>query len=205
MGAESTSTPRGDGGGFGGQSGQMSDRPSGRVGLAVQPEPELMVPDLRSVDRMGAIKEMVDRLYRAGCVTDSLSFLQSVLAREALESTVVGDGVALPHARSRSATRLGMAVGLSRAGVDFQSGAKDSRIYLVCLLAVPVLRDEGYLSCLGVLAGLFQDTVFRSGLRACRTHDEMCKHLSGGLQKGNGRSPARQMASQFQTAVYSQT
>ena len=35
-------------------------------------------------DRMGAIKEMVDRLHRTGCVTDSLAFLQSVLDRESM-------------------------------------------------------------------------------------------------------------------------
>ena len=164
-----------------------------------------MVPDLRSRDRMGAIKEMVDCLYRAGCVTDSLSFLQSVLTREALDSTVVGEGVAFPHARCRSATRLGMAVGLSKAGVDFHSGANAAPINLVCLLAVPVLRDEGYLNCLGLISGLFQDAEFKSGLRACSTHHEMCAHLSRGLEQRNGRSPARQKASQFRTAVHTQT
>ena len=154
---------------------------------------------------MGAIKEMVDRLHQAGCVTDSLSFLQSVLAREALESTVVGEGVAFPHARSRTATRLGMAVGLSRLGVDFHSDAHASRVHLVCLLAVPALRDEGYLDSLGVLSGLFQDAEFRSGLRACRTHDEMCKHISLGLQQGNGRSSTLRKASHLQTAARTQT
>jgi hypothetical protein len=80
-----------------------------------------MVPDLQSPDRMGAIKEMVDRLHRAGCVTDSLAFLQSVLDREDLESTVLEKGVAFPHARCRSTTRLDVAFGISRQGVDFHS------------------------------------------------------------------------------------
>ena len=205
MGAKSGPPPTDSGDGSGGESSWVAEGDVGEVRFAIRPELGLMVPDLRSRDRMGAIKEMVDRLYTAGCVTDSLSFLQSVLVREALESTVVGEGVAFPHARCRSATRLGMAVGLSKSGVDFHSGVNASPTYLVCLLAVPVVRDEGYLNCLGVLSGLFQDPDFKSELRNCRTHHEMCRHLSRGLRQGNGRSLASQMASQIQTAVHTQT
>ncbi len=65
--------------------------------------PETMVESLKPRDRMGAIKALVNRLHGAGYVTDSLRFLQSVLDREDLESTVAGNGVAFPHARCRSA------------------------------------------------------------------------------------------------------
>ena len=63
-------------------------------------------------DQSNAIKELVDRMHNAGWVDDSLSFLQSVLVREDLESTVVTEGIAFPHARSHAVKRLGAAFGV---------------------------------------------------------------------------------------------
>lgn len=149
-----------------------------RTPSAVQLDSALMVPDLRSQDRMGCIKELVDRMHRARCVTDSLSFLQSVLDREDLESTVVGPGVAFPHARCRLATRLGTAFGISRCGIDFRSESHPHRVHLVCLLAVPTAGDGAYLPLLSVLTRFFQDLESRSGLMACHTPEEMYRFLS---------------------------
>lgn len=137
----------------------------------------LMVPNLRSQGRMGAIKELVDRMHSTGCVVDSLNFLQSVLDRENLESTVAGPGIAFPHARCRSATRLGVAFGVSRDGVDFHTAPYPYRVHMICLLAVPASGDGGYLPLLGMLTGALQDQTFRTGLMACRTSDEMYRYL----------------------------
>ncbi len=139
---------------------------------------ELMVADLQSQDRMGAIKELVDRLHDGGYVTDSLAFLQSVLDREDLESTVLENGVAFPHARSRSARKLGVAFGISQSGVDFHSEYCVEPVRAICLLAVPTVGESGYLPVLGGLAGLFQQLSFRKGLMACRTPEAMYSFLS---------------------------
>ena len=147
-------------------------------------DPALMVPDLQSPDRMGAIKEMVNRLHSAGCVTDSLAFLQSVLDREDLESTVLEEGVAFPHARCRSTTRLDVVFGISRQGVDFHSERYPQRVHLLCLLAVPVIGEEDHLHLLGMLAGRFRDRTFRSGLLRCHTSEEMYRFLCRSVLKG---------------------
>ena len=73
---------------------------------------ELLIPQLHADNKIGAIKELVDKMHEQGVVTDSLSFLQSVLEREQLQSTILGGEVALPHARSRSVRDLGLAWGL---------------------------------------------------------------------------------------------
>ena len=55
---------------------------------------DLLIPQLEADSKIGAIKELVDRLHRGGIVTDSLSFLQSILERENLQSTILGGDVA---------------------------------------------------------------------------------------------------------------
>ena len=153
---------------------------------AVRFDPTLMVPDLRSQDRMGAIKELVDRMHGAGWVTDSLGFLQSVLDREDLESTVVEPGIAFPHARCRAAVQLGAAFGISRNGIDFYLDQDSERIHLICLLAVPAIGGGNYLPLLGGLAGLFRDRTSYLGLLKCRTSEEMHRFLSRGILEKRG-------------------
>ena len=56
--------------------------------------------DLRAKTKDEAIKEMVDLLYDAGVVTDKAVFTQVIYDREALSSTGMGMGFAIPHGRS---------------------------------------------------------------------------------------------------------
>ena len=140
-----------------------------------------MVKELRATDRMGAIKELVDRLHVAGCVTDSLEFLQSVVDREDLESTVLGPGVAFPHTRSRSVSQMGLAVGQSTAGVTFRSDVRPEPVHTVCLLAVPAAGEGPYLALLGRLARSFQDHGFHSRLTACVSQNEMSQLIAQSL------------------------
>jgi PTS system fructose-specific IIC component len=144
-----------------------------RVGSDSWLNPELLVPSLCSGTKIGAIKELVDRLHRHGIVRDSLSFLQSVLEREALQSTIVRDGVALPHARSRAVAELGVAVGVAREPIDFPSGDDRSPVHLICLVAVPASGSDPYLPLLANLAGTLSAPGLRDALPHTTTADEL--------------------------------
>ena len=141
------------------------------VGLEDRIDPQLMIPNLQSEDRIGAIKELVDRMHKAGWVGDSLSFLQSVLVREDLESTVVSEGVAFPHARSHAVKRLGVAFGVSRQGIRF--GDQGEPVHVVCLLGVPASNSAEYLPLLARVSQTFDDRLFQEYLLKCPTSEHM--------------------------------
>ena len=151
----------------------------GRGLLASLADPELIVPSLSSATKIGAIKELVNRLHVRGMVNDSLSFLQAVLERETLESTIVGGNVALPHARSRAVNQLGMAVGLSRAPLDYPSGDDRRPVSLICLIAVPAREPGSYLALLGSLALTLSDADLRRALLDATSADELHHLLVG--------------------------
>lgn len=138
----------------------------------------LLVPDLQSKDRMGAIKELVDRLYGSRKVTDSLKFLQTVLDREDQVSTVLGRGVALPHARCRSVVQPSVALGISHEGIVFPSDTEFEPVHVICMVAVPDAAPVPYLSVLSDLAMLFKDSDVRAGLMGCETSTRMCQFLT---------------------------
>ena len=141
-------------------------------------DPELLIPDLSADSKIGAIKKLVDRLHTRGIVADSLSFLQSVLERENLQSTILSSDIALPHARSRAVNELGMAMGVAHRPIDFPSGDDRQPIHLICLIAVPAHAPDLYLTLLATLARTFGDAEFKSALLSATSAEELFNLLS---------------------------
>ena len=159
--------------------------PTGAPGdlAGVVANPGLMVPDLSSDNKIGAIKELVDRLHDQHLIDDSLGFLQAVLERESLSSTVIADGqIALPHARGRMVRRLGLALGRARRPIEFPSGDDRHEVDLICLIAVPADAPGRYLRLLAVLARAFDDPGFRNRLVAAQGAEEMHELLAERLE-----------------------
>ena len=91
--------------------------------------------DLRAKTKDEAIKEMVDLLYDAGVVTDKAVFTQVIYDREALSSTGMGMGFAIPHGRSEVVTGPRVAVGFSRDGLDFAApdGTLANLVFMIAI------------------------------------------------------------------------
>ena len=125
---------------------------------------DLLIPQLVANSKISAMSKLVDSLHQSGIVTDRLSFLQSVLERENLQSTILGGNVALPHARSRAASRLGLALATMDQPIDFPSGDDRCAVQLICLIAVPAHAPDLYLSLLASLARILSDANLKRGL-----------------------------------------
>jgi fructose PTS system EIIBC or EIIC component len=139
---------------------------------------DLLVPHLHSNSKIGAIKELVDRLHQRGVIADSLPFLQAVLERENLQSTILADEVALPHARCPSVRRLGVAVGLAQPPLEYPSGDELREIPVICLIAVPAGSAGLYLSLMANLARRLRVPAVRAELQAADTAAEIQELLS---------------------------
>ena len=80
-----------------------------------------IIVDLQATGKEEAIREMVGSLHKAGHLAagDVESVIRAILGREELGSTGIGMGVAVPHTRHPTLTRLIGTVALSRRGVNF--------------------------------------------------------------------------------------
>ncbi|MGD9015018.1 MAG: PTS sugar transporter subunit IIA, partial [Candidatus Omnitrophota bacterium] len=82
-----------------------------------------VVTDLKSSKKEEILRELVDALVAAGEIEKRHrnKLIESLMARETLGSTAIGQGVGIPHAKSDCVKKLIAAFGLSRKGVDFDS------------------------------------------------------------------------------------
>ncbi|QOJ00809.1 MAG: PTS sugar transporter subunit IIA [Phycisphaeraceae bacterium] len=132
-----------------------------------------VVAPMSAGDRDAAITELLDRLVAAGGAPAASrdEMLARVLEREKKGTTGFGRGVAVPHLKHKSITRIAAAVGLSPRGIDFR--ALDSQpVYTVILLASPEDRPEDHLQAMEAIFTCLSKDAFRRALRQAATPAE---------------------------------
>ncbi len=113
-----------------------------------------VIVDLSAKTRSEAIQQLIQPLVDTGIVSDADEFAQDVERRELQVTTVIGNGVALPHARTRVADRLGLAVGILPEGelLKFSDDPTVEPVSLIFLIAVPAFAPASHLPLLQHLA-----------------------------------------------------
>jgi len=127
---------------------------------------------IESRDKIDVIRELSRPLIENGTVTDEETFFEAILRRENLESTGIGLGVAIPHARTPAVARTALAFGRSEAGVDFNS-LDGKPAFLVFLIAAPEDRKTEYIMTLARVSRLMRRDEARIALNRAQTPNEV--------------------------------
>ncbi len=135
--------------------------------------------DIKSAKKEDVIKELVDSLINAAAIDkkNRTKLIEALMAREALGSTAIGQGVAIPHAKSDCVDKLVAAFGLSKKGVDFDS-LDGEPAYIFFLLVAPQDSAGPHLKALARISRLLKDKYFRDSLRACEDDKSIVKIIS---------------------------
>ena len=103
--------------------------------------------------------------------------LQEVLAdREALQSTGIGEGVAIPHGKISGLDRIVASFARSVKGVDFQS-IDGQPTHLFFLLVVPEHSGGQHLKALARISRFFRDAEFRQKLISAASLDDVFRSI----------------------------
>jgi excisionase family DNA binding protein len=137
--------------------------------------PELL--SLSATNCLGALREIVAALVQAGRLPASNPFLQMLYEREAMLSTGIGDGIAIPHPRHVSPGLFHEpTVVVARSGEGIEWSAIDGRpVHLVLLLMSPT--DRAHLRLLSRLSRALKTPDAVQRLRSASSHDEVAAAL----------------------------
>lgn len=135
--------------------------------------------ELKSSKKEDVIKELVEALINAGEVEKRYrnKLIDALMVREQLGSTAIGQGVAIPHAKSDCVEKLVAAFGLSSKGVDFDS-LDGEPVYILFLLVAPQDSAGPHLKALARISRLLKDKYFRDNLKACKDDKSIIKIIS---------------------------
>ena len=135
---------------------------------------QAVTPALESTERDGVLNEIVNTLVASGELDGGIrdEIVAKLLDRETKGSTGFGRGVAVPHAKHASVTKLIAAIGLSERGVDFASLDKQP-VFSVVLLLSPQDQPEEHLQAMEVIFKNLSKENFRRFLRQAGTVEEV--------------------------------
>ena len=117
-----------------------------------------------------AIDKLVALHEKAGNLLDVNAYKDAILAREAQGSTAIGEGIAVPHAKSESVKTPGLSAITVPNGVDYEApDGKNSDILF--MIAAP-LDGDLHLEILSRLMVMLMEPDFCASLRGAKTTDE---------------------------------
>jgi mannitol/fructose-specific phosphotransferase system IIA component (Ntr-type) len=131
---------------------------------ALLPPERIRVP-LGSHSRHALFRELVELALPDADAATRETVFQSVLARESIASTAIGDGLAVPHGRTDAIPALAAAAGLAAGVEDYK--AADGVPVRLCVLVITPEADAGvHLKILGRLARLMRKAEQKDALFA---------------------------------------
>lgn len=122
-----------------------------------------------------AIDMLIDLHEKAGNLKDKAQYKEDILAREATGTTAIGDGIAIPHAKSEAVKAAGLAAVTVPEGVDYKA-PDGNPSNLVFMIAAPVDGDL-HLEVLSRLMTLLMDTELREELLKATTAEAFIKAI----------------------------
>lgn len=118
-----------------------------------------------------ALEHLVALMAKSGKLADEAEYKRCVLAREEEGSTGIGEGIAIPHAKTNAVKTPGLAAMIVSEGVDFAS-LDDQPAKLFFLIAAPDTEDNVHLDVLSRLSTLLMDEEFTTALYAAKSPKE---------------------------------
>jgi len=126
--------------------------------------PQAISTRLQARGKREAIAELVALLEAAHGLNSQGEILDRVLRREAMMSTGIGNGVAIPHGKARLVDRLVAACGVAPDGIDFDS-ADGEPATLFVLLVAPESGGALHVKVLANISRLLKEESVRRALR----------------------------------------
>lgn len=137
---------------------------------------DAVILDLAARSKDEVLREMAYSLANAEPSIDAERLLGVLLERESLQSTGIGEGVAIPHGKMPGLERLVASFARSSQGVDFDS-IDGHATELFFLLVVPEHSAGQHLKALARISRFFRDPEFRGRLSGAHSLEDILKSI----------------------------
>lgn len=137
---------------------------------------EASILDLVSTEKSALLAELAGALTRHEKGLDREGLIRALQEREGLQSTGIGEGVAIPHGKIAGLDHLMATFARSQKGVDFDSiDGRPTQLFF--LLVVPEQSGGQHLKALARISRFFRDPSFRARLLRATDLEEIFRAI----------------------------
>ena len=133
---------------------------------------ELMIMDLKASTKMEAIDEMITKLKEKDIISDETEFKDLILKREERSSTGLGEGIAMPHAKTSVVKSPSVLFARSHKGIDYDA-LDGELVHIFFMIAASEGAHDLHIETLAKLSKMLLNDDFTNGLKTCETADEV--------------------------------
>ncbi|MBM7702169.1 PTS fructose transporter subunit IIABC [Metabacillus iocasae] len=137
---------------------------------------DTVILDLTSSSKEEVIDELIHKLGEAGRLQNEEEFKKAILKRESQSTTGIGEGIAIPHAKTSAVKTPAIAFGRSTAGIDYES-LDGQPAHLFFMIAASEGANNAHLETLSRLSSLLMDPSFRSSLLHASSIEEVISNI----------------------------
>ncbi|MEM5017210.1 fructose-specific PTS transporter subunit EIIC [Metabacillus indicus] len=138
---------------------------------------DTIILDLRAGTKPAVIDELIEILHKSGKLKDKEGYKKAILAREEQSTTGIGEGIAIPHAKTNAVAEPAIAFGRSRQGADYES-LDGQPAHLFFMIAASEGANNEHLQTLSRLSGFLMDPAFKKKLEDAETEDEILNAIN---------------------------
>jgi len=143
------------------------------VSSYIKPERVITLP---KADKQQVIDRLIELLALDPVVLDKELMKQAIWAREKQLSTGIGEGIAIPHARTEAVSDFAVALARIESGVEFD--AMDAKpVHLVFMIVASDKQDKTYIKLLSRLMLRMKNTELVRQLMLAKDTEELFRIL----------------------------
>lgn len=133
--------------------------------------------DLKAKDKKSALKEIFEQFKNCDEIVDLNKCYEDILEREKLGSTGIGEGFAIPHAKTNGVKDLILTVAISKTPIDYES-LDGKKVNIFFMFLSPNELAQEYLILLAKISRFIKQEGFKSQLLNATTNEEVYEILS---------------------------
>jgi len=133
---------------------------------------ETITLNLKARNKEQVIDELVNKLHSAKVLADKELFKKEIWKREKEYSTGIGEGIAIPHAKTKAVKKPALAFGVSREGVEYDS-LDGEKVNIVFMIAASEGANNEHLDTLSRLSTMLMNPDFKAALLNAKSEEEV--------------------------------
>lgn len=161
---------------------------------------DTIVLPLLATTKEEVLDELIGKLAESGRLNSKEEMKAAILAREAQGSTGIGEGIAIPHAKTSAVKKPSICFGLSSEGIDFDS-LDGSKAHLFFMIAATEDANQAHLETLALLSQMLMDDDVRQELMRANTKEQVLSIISRKEKELNGEDESAHLKAEETKAI----
>ncbi len=135
--------------------------------------------DMEATTKEEVIKELTELLYKVNAISNKENFLKDVFYRESIGTTGIGNGIAIPHGKSKFVNKTSLAIGRTKSAIEWES-LDEQPVHFIILFAVTEEdKNSTHIKILARVASNLGDDDVCANLLKAKSPEEILDIFSG--------------------------